>query len=205
MEVAIFSEGDPDEAGLQVLVGVVLGVAPQPTPVPFRTRGWPAVADQLPAVIKSIYFKTNAPLLVVVAEGNRSPLEPHAPTNRLVRLREISARCQPKGRPDRPNLQIAIGIAYPCIEAWWLAPLYADVGEKSWSQRTAPGVAQYTKQDLKRRLYGQEFPGIPHATACMQDGARKTAAALTETKARFPFGFGSLLAGLENDHATANL
>lgn len=59
MEVALFSESDPDAAGLPVLGDAVLGVALQPTPVPFRTRGWPVVAD-----------------------GNDSPLEPHASTNR---------------------------------------------------------------------------------------------------------------------------
>lgn len=204
MEVAIFSEGDPDEAGLRVLVDSVLGVTTTPTAVPFQTRGWPAVADQLPVVIRSTYFRTNAPLLVVVADGNGSSLDPRDPTNRLTRLREIAARCQPQGRADRPNLQVALGIAYPCIEAWWLAPLFADVSEKSWAQRTAAGAAQYSKQDLKRRLYGQEFPGIPHATTRMQNGAKRTAAALIETRARFPFGLGSLLADLENWRKATN-
>ena len=205
MEVAIFSEGDPDEAGLRVLVDAVLGITTTPTTVPFRTRGWPAVADQLPSIIRNTYFKTSAPLLVVVADGNGSSLDPQDPTNRLTRLRDIAARCQPQGRADRPSLQIVVGIAFPCIEAWWLAPQFADVSEKSWGERNSPGVARYSKQELKRRLYGQEFPGIPHATARMQAGAGKTAAALADTKDRFPLGFGSLIAGLENFRVAANL
>lgn len=73
MKVAILSESDADEAGIRVLVDAALGIAPHPLELRPRSRGWPAVKEVLPAVMRQLHYRTDALRLVVVADGNHSP------------------------------------------------------------------------------------------------------------------------------------
>ena len=196
MQVAIFSEGDADEAALRVLADSLLGIQTTPTTVPYRARGWPAVADQLPVVIRSTYFRTDAVGLVVVVDGNGSSLDTASPRNRLRLLREIVEQCAPSGRTDRASLKIAVGVAYPCIEAWWLASRHPGLTESAWEKRTEPTNLPIRKQELKRLLYGTEYPSTKLSTEKMREAAAHAAANIDQLSPRFPFGFSGMVAEL---------
>src|SRR4029079_15868650 len=72
MKVALLSESLADEEVLRVLVGAVLGAAPQFLGAGFRARGWPNVAQVLPAVIRHLHFNTDADALVVTCDSDDS-------------------------------------------------------------------------------------------------------------------------------------
>ena len=72
MKLAILSESPADEAAVRVLVEGVLKepivrVEPQ-----LRARGWPNVAQLLPAVIRHLHFNTDADALVVTVDSDDS-------------------------------------------------------------------------------------------------------------------------------------
>src|SRR4051812_44273657 len=71
MKVALLSESPADEAALRVLVSAIAG-PPQFVLPGFRARGWPNVAQVLPAVIRHLHFNTNTDFLVVVVDSDDS-------------------------------------------------------------------------------------------------------------------------------------
>ena len=62
MKVALLSESPADEAVLRVLVEAVLGAPPKFVSPGLRARGWPNVAQVLPAVIRHLHSVIAAPV-----------------------------------------------------------------------------------------------------------------------------------------------
>src|SRR6185503_7936085 len=74
LEIALLSESPADEAALRILV---VGAMRSSRPVGFvapglRARGWPSVAQVLPAVIRHLHFNTKADALVVSVDSDDS-------------------------------------------------------------------------------------------------------------------------------------
>src|SRR5258708_1171971 len=91
MRVAILSESSADDAGIRILVEAVLGCKTEAVMPELRSRGWPAVRNVLPAVIKTLHFQARADGLIVVVDSNHSSLEEASPKNRLHALQTIVA------------------------------------------------------------------------------------------------------------------
>src|SRR5437879_2482985 len=97
MNIALLSESPADEAALRVLVAAVLGARPHFLSPGLRARGWPNVAQVLPAVIRHLHFQTDAELLVVVVDSDDSVVHtaPHErpdyfhPQCRVCQLRAV--------------------------------------------------------------------------------------------------------------------
>lgn len=199
MRVAILSESQADEAALRILVDAALGVRTVvPTGPSLRSRGWPYVRDTFRTVALALHFRTAADGLVMVADSNHaSVIEDHS-KNRLRELQNLadSIRREMKPVSGHPPLQIAVGVASPAIEAWLLCKNRAEVSEATWEKGLLEKRDPYTKLALKKQLYGVERPSLNMMTQHMVEAAQIASLELPLLEARFPNGFGSMLAEL---------
>ncbi|MBI2899589.1 MAG: hypothetical protein HYY17_05350 [Planctomycetes bacterium] len=203
MKVAFFSESDADEAAIAILASAVLSQAVERVPGPaLRSRGWPSVRQILATVIQHVHYQTDASGLVVVADSNHSPAhqEAHAQLGRsdkacrMCQLREIADTAVGWLRPvaGRSPLRIAIGMAVPAIEAWYLAGKDPHVSEAVWIAGMQSGKFPYTKNDLKEKVYGTDRPSLPLEIKRAKEEATRLAASIATIETLFPGGFGSL-------------
>ena len=134
MKLAVLSESPADEAAIRILVNAVLGVPAEPVQANrFRYRGgsggWQSALNDLPQVIQGLHFHSDASMLAVVLDSDRSPI--HEPEHdqpgkanrdcRLCQLRGLVARVQQPLLPryDGSRVLVACGLAVPEIEAWY--------------------------------------------------------------------------------------
>jgi len=194
MEVAILSESVADGAALRIFVDRILGLRTTPVLDPsLGAKGYSKVLTSLPSVIKSLYFRGTAYGLVVVVDSNHSSLRSPGGKNRLQLLEEISGAAQPKprGSPPRAPLRLAIGVAAPAIEAWLLCKRDLAIHEQAWEQGLASKSDPYSKQQLKKLLYGVAFPSLALETAKMTEAASELALDISHLERQFPIGFGT--------------
>lgn len=176
MKIALLSESPSDEAALRVLVSGVLKARPEYVAPGFRARGWPNVAQLMPAVIRHLHFNTQAQALVVVVDSDDSVVhtERHDapgyfhPQCRMCQLRAVHRQTTKKLPPahGRERVLRVIGVAVPAMEAWYLCGRDASVSEAAWIAGQESGRLPYTRAQLKVRVYGTDRPGLPHQTAC---------------------------------------
>jgi hypothetical protein len=202
MKVALLSESPADEAALRVLVEAVLGetfVTVQPG---LRARGWPNVAQVLPAILRHLHFNTDAAGLVVVVDADDSVVhttEHEAPGYfhpqcRLCQLRGIFRKTQ-KRFPrlhGRDRVLRAVGLAVPAIEAWYLCGQDVQVTELAWVEGQALGAAPYTRRELKWRVYGTDRPNLGFEIQRAVESVRRHRGDLRRLEADFPQGFGRM-------------
>ena len=173
MKVALLSESPADEAALQVLVGAVLAESFALVRPGLRARGWPNVAQVLPAILRHLHFNTEAEALVVVVDSDDSVVhtEKHEapgyfhPQCRLCQLRGIFHRTQrrfPALAGGRDRVLRGVGVRVPAIEAWYLCGQDPQVTELAWMDGQALGRAPYTRRDLQvaRVRHGPAGPGL---------------------------------------------
>lgn len=175
MKVALLSESPADEAALRVLVAAVLRrpvtfVAPG-----FRARGWPNVAQVMPAVLRHLHFNTDADALVVVVDADDSVVhaEEHDrpgyfhPHCRMCQLRAVYRQTVKRFPPmqGRERVVRAVGVAVPAIEAWYLCGRDESVTEAAWRIGREAGRTPYSRAELKLRVYGTDRPSLSHETA----------------------------------------
>jgi hypothetical protein len=194
MRVAILSESAADESALRVIVDAALGIKTEPVETNLQSRGWGAVRNILPSVAKHLHFRTNTEALVVVVDSNHTFLSRDEVKNRLRDFRELVLRCQKELRPvaGRLPLKIAVGVAAPAIEAWWLCKTNPHISEAAWEKGLADKRDPYSKAELKRQLYNVDYPPLELATQKMTEAAQAVAGDLPMLEKAFPAGFGSL-------------
>lgn len=176
MKVALLSESPADEAVLRVLVEAVLGARPQFVSPGLRARGWPNVAQILPAILRHLHFNTDTDALVVSCDSDDSvvhTVEHNAPGYfhphcRMCQLRGIVRRTMKKFPPahGRTRVLSAVGVAVPALEAWLLCGRDPAVTEAAWLAGQASGLPPYTRAELKFRAYGTDRPTLPHEIRC---------------------------------------
>ena len=122
MKVALLSESPADEAALRVLVEAVFGARPQFISPGLRARGWPNVAQILPAVIRHLHFQTDADLLVVVADADDSVVHTARheapdyfhPQCRVCQLRAVFRQTGKRLPPAHGRTRVLRASASPC-------------------------------------------------------------------------------------------
>jgi hypothetical protein len=207
MKLAIYSESSADEAAVHVLANSILGqenVLVNPKRV--RSRGWPGVRNMLAAIYLDFYFQTDVEGLVVVVDSDHAKIHhpdhetPNAaPTDcRLCELRRVADRIKHGLAvvPGRGPLRLGIGVATPAIEAWYATGINPHVNEATWMRAMRDKQFPYTKQGLKKLIYGTDRPSIEMETERARAAAIRVAENLPELEARFPNGFGTLAAEL---------
>jgi hypothetical protein len=209
MKNAWLAESPADEEVLKTLTEAILKQETQRiTYQGLRSRGWHPVMQVLPAVIKELHYHTEAAGLLVIVDSNGSL--PHVPEHdsaskpecRLCRLRRIAKETLGNVRPraNLPPLKVALGLAVPAIEAWLLCGTDARVSEAAWSNglKESPQRMPYSKEDLKRSLYGTSHPSQAVKATAMSAAGKELAEKLSLLEAQFPHGFGALVRDFRN-------
>ena len=201
MKLAILSESPADEAALSILVEGVIGEPVQLVPAALRARGWPSVAQVMPAIIRHLHFNTDATGLVVVVDADDSVVhtEPHDapgyfhPHCRLCQLRAVFRQTVKKLPPARGRERIlrGVGVAVPAVEGWYLCGRDEGVTEAVWLDGQVKGAAPFSRHALKYRVYGTERPSLPLEIKCAVEDARRHAQDTRRLENDFP-GFRSL-------------
>jgi hypothetical protein len=213
MKVAIVAESPADEAALSRLVTELVQAPIEVIPVAVRHGSWPRIKLVLPNVIAEVYYHTDAEGIVVVVDSDDSPIhdvkhDPGDPANagcRFCSLSQIVARTQSQlaQRPFPGDLQVALGMAVPSIEAWLLCGVDHQVSEASWVNERRQNRIPYSRPDLKRRLYGTDRPSLDHETAIViREANRLVSGQLDVLAQHFPSGFGSFASQLRQWRST---
>jgi len=204
MKVAILSESPADEAALQILVGGILGKPVDFADRPLRLRqgGWPSVHHLLPTVLKHLHYQTDTDALVVTVDSDNSPAHNVAVDReqcsgagcRLCRLHQTVDRVQAKLKSgNRMRIRVAIGLAVPAIEAWYLCGIDQHATEAAMLRRLKSEHHVDVKNALKSQVYGTHRPGLVLETSKAVEAASRLAGSLDALSRHFPCGFGSLL------------
>jgi hypothetical protein len=204
MKLAVLSESSADEAAVRILTEGILGrqTASISGP-PIKSRGWPSVREVLPSLIKHLHYRTDAEGLILVIDSNHSPihqlahdLAPGAHNDcRLCQLSSIVDHVQSSLRSvhGRTRVKIAIGLAVPCIEAWYLCGLDPQVSEAAWARNLGSRQFPYSGRELKRRVYGTDRPSLSLETERARAEAQRLARNCEVLESDFPNGFGALV------------
>lgn len=207
LKLAILSESPADEAAIELLVQAVLQGPFTRVQSDLRARGWPSVAQILPAVVRHLHFNTDADGLVVVVDSDDSVVHTAAhdrpdyfhPFCRLCRLRAVFRQATKKLPPARGRSSVlrAVGVAVPAIEAWYLSGRSTDpdVTEQAWRDGLERAHLPYTRAQLKHRVYGTDRPSLVHETACAVREVRRYWPDTRRLEHDFP-GFASLAGDL---------
>ena len=207
MKVAILSESPADEAAVRILVDALRGAPTDTVTLTVRTRGWPAVLNTLPAVLRHLHYRTGADAIVVVADSDDSPLHEPAhetsapmPRCRLCQLRGMIDTELPRLRPipGRSPLKTAVGLAVPAIEAWLLAGLDVHSTEPAWARQQQAGKRPYVRTELKERVYGVLPVPLAVETSRMIEEATRLGQNIHLLERLFPSGFGALARDVRN-------
>src|SRR5262245_59897857 len=128
MKLAVLSESPADEEAIRILTDGLLGYNAERA-TPYRARGWPSVSQVLPGVIKELHYRSDADALVVVVDGNGSTVHTsshYGPSDndsscRLCLLQSAARTTASSLRaiPEKVPLRMAIGVAFPAMEAWY--------------------------------------------------------------------------------------
>ena len=207
MKIAVVSEFTADEAAVKVLVDAVLGVetvliAPRRS----RPRGWPSVLTLLPTIIKNLQYNSDADGLVVVADSDESPCHDNShemagadnPACRLCQLRSaVRTELQRLSAvPHRETVKVAIGLAVPAIEAWYLCGLDPHVNEATWVRKLQGEKITYDKASLKRASYGSDRAPNTVRIERARQAAERLITDLDLMIRLFPNGFGHFVQNL---------
>lgn len=176
MKVALLSESPADEAVLRVLVEAVLGAPPKFVAPGLRARGWPNVAQVLPAVIHHLHFNTDTDALVVSCDSDDTVVHTAAhdalgyyhPHCRMCQLRGIFHRTTKKFPAARGRSRVlrGVGVAVPALEAWLLCGRDPNVSEARWIAGQEQRAQPYSRAELKWRAYGTDRPSLAHEIRC---------------------------------------
>lgn len=205
MKVALLSESPADEMALRVYVSTILKQTPRFVLPGFRARGWPNVAQLMPAVLRHLHFNTDTDLLVVVVDSDDSVVhtadhdapEYFHPHCRMCQLRAVYRQTTKKlpRAHGRDRLIRTVGVAVPAIEAWYLCGRDETVSEAAWILGQETGRQPYTRANLKFRVYGTDRPSLPQETVCAVREAERQRHDLRRLEHDFP-GFAALAADL---------
>jgi hypothetical protein len=200
MRIGFFCEPPADQAALAVFTEGILGQPPEPINMDLEGHGVTGVLNALDGVFRGVHYNSNAEGLVVVVDCDDTEL--HDPAHdepggggercRYCQIHKIitQAKKQLKARQGQTTLRVAVGLAVPAIEAWFLVGKEAQVGEAAWRVGLEAGRRPFTRPRLKALVYGTERPSLEHAPECAVREARRIIADLHAMETAFPIGFG---------------
>jgi hypothetical protein len=200
MKVGYYCESPADQAAMAVFTEGILGEPPEPINMDLEAHGVTGVLKGLDGVFRGVHYNSDAEGLVVVVDCDATELhdaahdEPGGSVERcrLCQARQIvaQARKQLKPRQSRPELKVAMGLAVPAIEAWYLVGKEHQVGEAAWKVGLAAGRTPFTKDKLKKLVYGTDRPSLELETECAVREARRVIGDMKAIENAFPVGFG---------------
>ncbi len=187
---------------MAVIVEGILGEPPEPISMNLEGHGVANVLAALDGVIRGVHWHSDADALVVVVDCDDSEMHDnsHSEANesanrcRLCRANRIvdHALSQLKPRKDKPPLKVAVGLAVPAVEAWYLVGKNHQVGEAAWRVGLKDGNKPFTRPQLKKLVYGTDRPSLEHETERALEESRRIVNDLgvARIETAFPDGFG---------------
>ncbi len=200
MKIGFYGESPADQAAMAVFAEGILREPPEPINMDLEAHSVPGFFSALDGVFRGVHYNSDAEGLIVVVDCDETEL--HDPGHdtaavggercRLCQARKITAqaRKQLKAMPGRPALRVAIGLAVPAIEAWFLVGKEHQVGEAAWIVGLAAGRPPFTKPQLKKLVYGTDRPSLELETECAVQEARRIINNIKAIETAFPAGFG---------------
>jgi hypothetical protein len=171
-----------------------------------KGRGRSNIFLSIGPVYKGLHFNSDAEALVVVVDKDHDPVHSVAhdppgnpdPACPLCKLRGslASARRGLRPRPSGPGLKVALGVAVPAIEAWYLCGRSSDVGEAAWATSVQAGKFAHLKNHFKQQVYGQDRVALVEAMERAKEEAKRVAHDIAKLEASFQQGFGALAADI---------
>jgi hypothetical protein len=208
MKIGYYCESPADQAAMAVFTEGILGDKPEPINMDLQARGLPALFNALDRVFRGVHYHSDSEGLVVVVDCDDTELHDvshDAPGNRndrcrLCKVREIieRARNQLKPLPNRTQVKVAIGLALPAIEAWYLVGKDHQVGESAWRAALAGGNLPFTRKQLKQKVYGTDRPSLELETNRALEEARRIIQNIKAIETAFPVGFGLMAAEIRS-------
>jgi hypothetical protein len=199
MKIAFYCESPVDQAAMAVFAEGILGAPPEPINMDLEAHSVPGFFSALDGVFRGIHYNSDAEGLVIVVDCDTTELHESAHDTaadaadkcRLCKVRKTIARArsQLKTRQGRPELKVAIGVAVPAIEAWYLVGKNHQVGEAAWRVGMAGSRAPFKTAQLKQEVYGTDRPSLERATECAVSEARRVIGDLSAVEVAFPVGF----------------
>jgi hypothetical protein len=199
MKIGYYCESSADQAAMMVFTEGLFGERPEPINMDLEAHSIPAFFSALDGVFRGVHYNSDAEGMVIVVDCDDTEI--HVPTHerpgqaadncRLCEIRKIMtrARNQLKPRQGRLDLKVAVGLAVPAIEAWYLVGSQHRVGEAI--RRVDPAAGREERRQLKTLVYGTDRPSLEHETNCAVQAARHIIANHLPTIERdFPIGFG---------------
>lgn len=200
MKIGFYGESPADQAAVAVFTQGILGAPPEPINIDLEANSVPGFFSALDGVFRGVHYNSDAEGFVVVVDCDDTELHQanhDAPGGspedcRLCQASKIIARARQhlKARQGRPPLKVAIGLAVPAIEAWYLVGRNHQVGEAAWITGLAAGRPPFTRAELKKLVYGTDRPSIEHETECAFREAQRIIRDLKAIEAASPAGFG---------------
>lgn len=196
MKIGFFSESSADQAAMAVFAEGLLGESPEPINMDLQGHGVTGVLTALDGIFRGVHYNSDAEGLVIVVDCDDTDL--HEPEHdepgraadkcRYCEVRKILARAQAqlKPRQGRPALKVAVGLAVPAIEAWYLVGKEHQVGEAACKD----GRARLDRRKLKKLVYGTDRPSLELETQRAVEEARRVSHNLPAIETAFPVGFG---------------
>lgn len=199
MKLSVFGESPADEGTVRILVEAILGRPTEPISLPLESRGWPFLRNNLSKVIRHLMFSTETEALVVVTDADSSPIhhQDHEQAGsryadcRLCCLRDI-VECEQK-QLSSDSLKIAIGLAVPSIEAWYLCGTDTRGSEAAWLQTEERKRNTMYRNRLKYAVYQTERPTLELEKRYATAAAQRLAQDISLLETHFPKGFGPLI------------
>jgi hypothetical protein len=200
MKIGFYGESPADQAALAVFAEGILRQRPEPIHMDLAAQGVTDVLRGLDGVFRGVYYRTDAEGLVVVVDCDDTEL--HEPAHdapgggpercRFCEVGRIIAKARKtlKARPGRPALKVAVGLAVPAIEAWYLVGRDHRVGEPAWRVGLTDRRPPFTRAQLKKLVYGKEHPSLELGTECAVREARRIISDVAAIENLFPAGFG---------------
>ncbi len=89
---------------------------------------------------------------------------------------------------------MALGLAVPQIEAWYLVGCDPHVSEATWNNARKDGKFAYSSNQLKQKVYGTDRPSLELAIERAGDEAKRIVdgGKLPQLEKLFATGFGAL-------------
>jgi hypothetical protein len=198
MKIGFYCESPADQAALRIFTEGILGETPEPISMDLEGHGFSGILKGLDGVFRGVHYNSDAEALVIVIDRDDS--ETHDPSHndpgqfpedcRYCEIRRIieRARKQLKPRTGREPVRVAIGLAVPAMEAWYLVGTNHQVEEKVYQPESK--YPQPPRGRLKELVYGTTIPSLELETERAETAARRIIANLAAIENAFPIGFG---------------
>lgn len=206
MKITIFSESPTDEAALKILIEGIIGAEIEEVPYPnrLRSRGSGVLRD-VPAVLRGVYYNTEAEFLVIVRDSDDRPIhrkehdEPNNKETKNCRYCELHKAVKSTLEnltvtQGKENFKVAVGVAVPAIESWLLCDVNPHVSEATWlNKQEEKDFSTYNdRQYLKTELYGSKIASSENMIKFGTEAAKRLAENTEQLETLFPEGFGNM-------------